>query len=195
MRKLVVIAGTRETEKALLNQLTSIFGKLIQFEGYAIDDGLPKKFKNELILYSFSLIEDEVENHIDFSTCTIIIATRTVNYEFIDRIFELSPGQKVLYVNDFMRTADEAIATLKGLGINHVEYVPYSRESTSLPPGINVAVSPGESHLIPDAVPRKIDIGVRLIDLNTIMKIISHYRLSDELSIDITNRYTKKLLI
>ncbi|MGF2615751.1 sigma-54 interaction domain-containing protein [Rossellomorea aquimaris] len=194
MRKLVVIAGTRETEKALLNQLTSIFGKLIQIEGYAIDDGLPKKFKNELILYSSSLIEDEVVNHIDFSTCTIIIATRTVNYEFIDRIFELSPGQKVLYVNDFMRTADEAIATLKGLGINHVEYVPYSKESTSLPPGINVAVSPGESHLIPDAVPRKIDIGVRLIDLNTIMKIISHYRLSDELSIDITNRYTKKII-
>ncbi|MGD6803121.1 sigma-54 interaction domain-containing protein [Rossellomorea aquimaris] len=194
MRKLVVIAGTKETEKALLNQLNSIFGELIQFEGYAIDEGLPHHFKNELILYSSSLIEEEVEKHIDFSTCTIIVATRTVNYEFIDRIFELSPGQKVLYVNDFTRTADEAIATLKGLGINHVDYIPYSSESISFPPDIDVAVSPGETHLIPEKVGKKIDIGVRLIDLNTIMKIITHFRLSDELSIDITNRYTKKII-
>ncbi|MGM0846667.1 MAG: sigma 54-interacting transcriptional regulator [Bacillota bacterium] len=194
MRKLVVIAGTRETEKALINQLASIFGELIEFEGYAIDEGLPDMFENELILYSSSLIEEEVEHHINFSTCTIIVATRTVNYQFIDRIFELTPGQKVLYVNDFMRTADEAIANLKGLGINHVDYVPFSSESHSLPPDIDVAVSPGETHLIPEKVAIKIDIGVRLIDLNTIMKIITHYRLSDELSIDITNRYTKKII-
>ncbi|WP_421384746.1 sigma-54 interaction domain-containing protein [Bacillus salacetis] len=194
MRKLIVIAGTKETEKALVNQLSSIFGKLIQLEGYAIDEGLPDRFENDLILYSSSLIEEEVEKHIDFSTCTIIVSTRTVNYEFIDRIFELSPGQKVLYVNDFMRTADEAIATLKGLGINHVDYIPFSSESESIPPEIDVAISPGENHLIPERINTKIDIGVRLIDLNTIMKIISHFRLSDELSIDITNRYTKKII-
>lgn len=194
MRKLIVIAGTKETKKAMMNQLVSIFGSLIQFEGYAIDEGIPVRFQKELILYSSSLIKDEVQDYIDFSTCTIIIATRTVNYEFIDRIFELSPGQKVLYVNDFMRTADEAIATLKDLGINHVEYIPYSSESQNIPPGIKIAISPGETHLIPEEVPKKIDIGVRLIDLNTIMKIVGHYRLSDDLSIDITNRYTKKII-
>ncbi|RIW29263.1 PAS domain-containing protein [Bacillus salacetis] len=194
MRKLIVVAGTKETEIALTNQLISIFGKLIKFEGYAIDEGLPDLFENELILYSSSLIEDEVEKHIDFSTCKIIVATRTVNYEFIDRIFALAPGQKVLYVNDFMRTAEEAIATLKGLGITHIDYVPFSSESREIPQGIDIAISPGEGHLIPSSINTRIDIGVRLIDLNTIMKIISHFQLSDNLSIDITNRYTKKII-
>ncbi|MCA1061896.1 sigma 54-interacting transcriptional regulator [Rossellomorea aquimaris] len=192
-RELILLAGTKETERALKEQLQSVFGELININSYACDEGIPTYFTGELIVYSSELIAPEVKEYIDFDSCTIIKARRTVNYEYIDRIFELPPGKKILYANDFIETAREAVSTLKRLGIDHVEYIPYA------PPGdypgqINIAISPGETASIPASIPEKIDIGVRLIDLNTIMKIIYHFQLSEQLTFDITDRYTRKII-
>ncbi|WP_034763213.1 sigma-54 interaction domain-containing protein [Rossellomorea vietnamensis] len=193
-RELILLAGTKETERALKEQLQSVFGELIHITSYACDEGIPTFFTNELIVYSSSLIEPEVLEYIDFDSCTIIKARRTVNYEYIDRIFELPPGKKILYVNDFIETAQEAVATLKRLGIDHVDYIPYSPSGGGDTKQIDIAVSPGEMASIPSSVPKKIDIGVRLIDLNTIMKIIHHFQLSERLTFDITDRYTRKII-
>ncbi|WP_226676956.1 sigma-54 interaction domain-containing protein [Rossellomorea aquimaris] len=192
-RELILLAGTKETERALKEQLQSVFGKLIHITSYACDEGIPTFFTNELIVYSSALIEPEVQEYIDFDSCTIMKARRTVNYEYIDRIFELPPGKKILYVNDFIETAQEAVATLKRLGIDHVDYIPYS-PSGVYPRQIDIAISPGEMLSIPPSIPEKIDIGVRLIDLNTIMKIIYHFQLSEQLTFDITDRYTRKII-
>ncbi|MCA1056523.1 sigma 54-interacting transcriptional regulator [Rossellomorea aquimaris] len=191
--ELILLAGTKETEIALHNQLKSVFGELISIKSYACDTGISAFFTNKLIVYSSTLIEDEVKDYIDHDSCTIIKARRTVNYEFIDRIFELPHGKKILYVNDFLKTAKEAISTLKKLGIDHVEYIPYSPgESPEV--HSDTAISPGETALIPDSIPVKIDIGVRLIDLNTITRIIQHFQLSEQMTFDITDRYTKKII-
>ncbi|MCA1059661.1 sigma 54-interacting transcriptional regulator [Rossellomorea aquimaris] len=191
--ELILLAGTKETKKALKEQLQAVFGELIYITSYACDEGIPKYFTDSLIVYSSSLIAPEVQEYIDFDSCTIIQARRTVNYEYIDRIFELPPGKKILYVNDFIETAQEAVSTLKRLGIDHVEYVPYS-PLRGYPGHIDTAISPGEMASIPSSIPNKIDIGVRLIDLNTIMNIISYFQLSEQLTIDITDRYTRKII-
>lgn len=192
-RELILLAGTKETERALKEQLQSVFGELIDITSYACDEGIPMYFTNKLIVYSSALIAPEVKEYIDFGSCTIIKARRTVNYEYIDRIFELPPGKKILYVNDFIETAKEAVSTLKRLGIDHVDYIPYS-PTRDYPRQIDIAISPGETASIPPSVPNKIDIGVRLIDLNTIMKIIYHFQLSEQLTFDITDRYTRKII-
>ncbi|WRP07966.1 sigma 54-interacting transcriptional regulator [Rossellomorea aquimaris] len=192
-RELILLAGTKETERALKEQLQSVFGELINITSYACDEGIPTFFTNKLIVYSSALIAPEVKEYIDFDSCTIIKARRTVNYEYIDRIFELPPGKKILYVNDFIETAKEAVSTLKRLGIDHVDYIPYS-PTGDCPRQIDIAISPGETASIPPSIPSKIDIGVRLIDLNTIMKIIYHFQLSEQLTFDITDRYTRKII-
>ena len=115
------------------------------------------------------------------------------SFIILDRIFELPPGKKILYVNDFIETAKEAVSNLKRLGIDHVDYIPYS-PTGDYPRQIDIAISPGETASIPPSVPNKIDIGVRLIDLNTIMKIIYHFQLSEQLTFDITDRYTRKII-
>ncbi|MFC7784894.1 sigma-54 interaction domain-containing protein [Rossellomorea sp. GCM10028870] len=191
--ELILLAGTKETERALKEQLQSVFGELINITSYACDEGIPTYFTNKLIVYSSALIAPEVKEYIDFDSCTIIKARRTVNYEYIDRIFELPPGKKILYVNDFIETAQEAVSTLKRLGIDHVDYIPYS-PTGDYPRQIDIAISPGETASIPPSIPSKIDIGVRLIDLNTIMKIIYHFQLSEQLTFDITDRYTRKII-
>ncbi len=192
-RELILLAGTMETERALKEQLQSVFGELIHIRSFSCDEGIQTYFTNQLIVYSSSLIAPEVQEYIDFDSCTIIKARRTVNYEHIDRIFELPPGKKILYVNDFIETAQEAVATLKRLGIDHVEYIPYS-PSGEYPRLVDIAISPGETTSIPSSIKEKIDIGVRLIDLNTIMKIIYHFQLSEQLTFDITDRYTRKII-
>ncbi|WP_175988149.1 sigma-54-dependent Fis family transcriptional regulator [Bacillus sp. Marseille-Q1617] len=191
--ELILLAGTKETEKALKNQLQSVFRDLISIKSFACDDGISTFFTKKLIVYSSSLIEDEVHDYIDHSSCTIIKARRTVNYEYIDRIFELPYGKKILYVNDFLKTAREAVSTLKRLGIDHVDYIPYS-PGEEIAYDVDTAISPGETALIPDSIPLKIDIGVRLIDLNTITSIIHHFKLSEQVTFDITDRYTKKII-
>ncbi|KSU62079.1 hypothetical protein AS034_08065 [[Bacillus] enclensis] len=191
--ELILLAGTKETEKTLKDQLQSVFRNLISIKSYSCDEGITSFFTNSLIVYSSSLIEEEVKDYIDHSSCTIIKARRTVNYEYIDRIFELPPGKKILYVNDFLKTAREAVYNLKRLGIDHVDYIPYSPGET-INFDADTAISPGETGLIPDSIPFKINIGVRLIDLNTITRIIHHFKLSEQVTFDITDRYTKKII-
>ena len=55
-RELILLAGTKETERALKEQLQSVFGELIHITSYSCDEGIPTYFTNELIVYSSSLI-------------------------------------------------------------------------------------------------------------------------------------------
>ncbi|TXC89513.1 AAA family ATPase [Metabacillus litoralis] len=191
-RELVLLAGTTETKRTLTNQLQSIFGELVRIKSYATEESLPVSLSNQLVVYSSYLIKEEVKNVVQQS-CKVIIANRTINYEFIDQLLSVAEGTDVLYVNDFLETAHDSIRTLKALGINHVTYTPY-HPGDPIPSHINVAITPGELALVPSHIDQKINLGVRLIDIHTIFKIVDYFELPDSISTELADRYTKEII-
>ncbi|RBP88758.1 PAS domain-containing protein [Cytobacillus firmus] len=190
--ELVLLAGTRETCKELTEQLKGILGQYIRIKSFASEEYLPPLIEDALIVYSSYLIHDEVK-HVIAPSCEVITAHRTVNYQYIDYLFEIPNDTNVLFVNDFPQSTIDSIETLDRLGIRHLRYIPYS-PGREVPDSIEVAVTPGEMELIPSSIPTKLNLGVRLIDIHTIMAIIDYFELPEALRINITDKYTGKII-
>ncbi|WP_416731230.1 sigma-54 interaction domain-containing protein [Fictibacillus sp. JL2B1089] len=191
-KEIVLLAGTKETRIALSHQLQSILGDYFHIKSYSSEEMLPTRLENEVVILSSYLIKREVAHCLDKS-CRVITARRTVNYEYLDQLLQLPEGTDVMYVNDFPQTVEQSVQTLIHLGINHLNYLPYY-------PGISsyqhadVAVTPGEMHLVPKEVKRIINIGVRLIDITTITEILSELGVLDDRATGISERFTEKII-
>ncbi|ANC76567.1 Fis family transcriptional regulator [Fictibacillus phosphorivorans] len=191
-KQIVLLAGTKETRIALSNQLQSILGDYFHIRSYSSEEMLPTQLENEIVILSSYLIKREV-THCLSESCRVITARRTVNYEYIDQLLQLPEGTDVMCVNDFPQTVEQSIQTLIHLGINHLNYHPYY-------PGVphyqhaDIAVTPGEMHLVPKEVKRIINIGVRLIDITTITEILGELGVLDDRATGISERFTEKII-
>ncbi|MBN9655758.1 sigma 54-interacting transcriptional regulator [Halobacillus sp. GSS1] len=190
--QLTLLTGTKETQATLHEQLEDILGEFIHIESYAVDEHVPNQVSDDLIIFSSYLIEKEAAPFIapDSPHKTAI---RTINYQHIERLLELEEGTSVLCVNDTFEMAEETIDTLKKMGIDHLSFTAYY-------PGlkntydISTAITPGEVTLAPPSVEKIIDIGVRLIDITTLIEILDHFHLKEKLGGVISNRYTGKII-
>jgi len=192
MKKVALIAGTEHTRKTLHRQLMGYIGDFAQIESYAIDEGINKKIKADLIVISTNLIYEDAKNYID-GECKIIIAKRILNYTVIERLLFIPKGEKVLLVNDCPETTFECIDWLKKLGLNHVEYIPFF-PGCMLNERVNYAITPGEVEIVPKEVKNIIDIGPRLIDIVTIAEILKELNLYDNKWERITLMYFDKII-
>ncbi|KZE69447.1 Fis family transcriptional regulator [Fictibacillus phosphorivorans] len=191
-KQIVLLAGTKETRIALSHQLQSILGDFFHIRSYSSEEMLPSLLENEIVILSSYLIKREVA-HCLSDSCKVITARRTVNYEYMDQLLQLPEGTDVMYVNDFPQTVEQSVQTLIHLGIDHLNYLPYY-------PGIpqyqyaDIAVTPGEMHLVPKEVKKIINIGVRLIDITTITEILSELDVLDDRATGISERFTEKII-
>lgn len=119
IKSIVLITGTEQTRKALLEQIKEYIGDLIEIKSYALDEGINEKIRADLVVLSTRLIYDEVIDRID-KTCPIITARRTINYSNLDKLLFIEKGTEVLFVNDVKETTEESIDFLKKIGINHI---------------------------------------------------------------------------
>ncbi|WP_173918287.1 sigma 54-interacting transcriptional regulator [Halobacillus sp. Marseille-Q1614] len=190
---LTLITGTPETKAALHRQLENIMGEIIEITSYAADEFLPDVIHEDLIVYSSELIEREA-GHIAGESCTTLTAQRAINYQHIDALFHLPEGSKVLCVNDTRQMTEQTIDTLEKIGLNHISYLPYYPGLKKGWEGIKVAVTPGEVPIIPRGIERVVDIGVRLIDITTLIDILDHFQLKEQLGGLISSRYTGKII-
>ncbi|GGF19498.1 Fis family transcriptional regulator [Halobacillus andaensis] len=188
---LTLIAGTLETKHTLHQQLEEILGEFIDIESFAVDEFLPNNIHNDLIIYSSKLVEEEAGEAVD-AKCPTITAQRTVNYQHIDRLFELPYRTTVLCVNDTPEMTKETIHTLEKIGMNHLRYV--SSQSSENRKNIRTAVTPGEVSFIPRNIEKVVDIGVRLIDITTLFEVLDHFKLQKRLGSIISSRYTSKII-
>jgi len=192
IKSIVLITGTEQTRKALLEQIKEYIGDLIEIKSYALDEGINEKIRADLVVLSTRLIYDEVIDRID-KTCPIITARRTINYSNLDKLLFIEKGTEVLFVNDVKETTEESIDFLKKIGINHIKYYPYY-------PGIGdykklpIAVTPGEVDKVPNFVNNVIDIGPRLLDMTTITEILSRLNMLDKKAQDISMKYLEKII-
>lgn len=192
-RALTLLSGTVETRKMLCAQLEDIIGDFVVIDSFSLEEHMPDPpLKNRLVLLSSHLIAEEAKPFIG-TGCEVITASRTVNFENIDKLLYLPAGTKALYVNDFPETVAESIENLLALGIDHIEYIPYypgKQNNQHIP----LAITPGEVNLVPEFVNEVVNLGPRLIDMTTIMEIIKRFQLLEEKGGEISKKYTRKII-
>jgi transcriptional regulator with PAS, ATPase and Fis domain len=194
-KSILFITRGRSNRILLQSQIEELLGDQVDVRGYCVDEKVsPFLYKSDLIVLStesiFKFLPSDFEQK---CTSEVIVARRAINFSYIYRLFNLAPKQKVMLVNDRKETAEEVISLLYGMGFEHLWLIPVYPGLPN-PPRVNLAITPGESHLVPSYVDEVIDIGTRKIDLSTMVEILLKFDLLDEKAHLLSARYMSSIV-
>ncbi|MBY0123579.1 sigma 54-interacting transcriptional regulator [Bacillus sp. S/N-304-OC-R1] len=123
----------------------------------------------------------------------IMVGKRTIHHRFIGQLLKIPVNSEVLIVNDDDSATIEVIESLYQLGIDHLRFIPFKKDQIFYE-NIDIAISPGETHLCPPSINNVIDIGVRLFDMATILKVVEYFCLGEKISSMISERYIRNII-
>ncbi len=193
-KKIVLIAGSTSTKKTLHNQIMEFLPNNIVLESYASEEGIVSPLKGEILVISSDKMKEELNRlGIVYEFKGIIVCQRTINIDFIEKLADIPLNEEVLLVNDERETTENAISDLIGLGLNHIKFYPYYPGIQSYK-RLRMAVTPGETDKIPSCIEEVIDIGPRIMDINTIYNIMDTLNLDMKDTRFFTNRYIEKIV-
>lgn len=191
-KRIVLIAGSERTREILHKQLYEYLNAFADIKSYAVEKSCDINLNNgDLYVFSSKLVVEDVNFKPD--KIPYVIATRTINYSNIDKLFHIPEGSDVLFVNDVKDTAYGCIDNLMCLEISHLRYFPYY-------PGIKeykhcgIAITPGEVDKVPEGVKTIVDLGPRLFDMGTLIEIMHKLGYFDEKVTDVSLGYVKKII-
>jgi len=193
-KNIVLITGSGNTKKHLYSQLREFIPEYITIKSLAIEENVPNEITADLMIYSSeNLVNELKERGIKLNCKDYIISERSINFDHIELVANIPPKTEVLLVNDEKETAQSSIEDLMELGLNHIKYYPYY-------PGIDkykklkIAITPGESDKVPDCVEKVIDLGPRIMDINTLYKIMDKLNFDNKDTRFFTKRYMQKII-
>ncbi|MGZ4161844.1 MAG: sigma-54 interaction domain-containing protein [Neobacillus sp.] len=190
---LTLIAGSEKTKHALQEQLEQLLGDFVHIKSHAADEGIPQTLEDTIILYSSDTAYTRTKGMYSLNAKKIIVGKRTVHHEYIDKLLRIPEGSAVLLVNDDDEATIRLIESFYQLGIDHVQFIPY-RKGNLFYEDVQIAVSPGETHLCPSYIKEVIDIGVRLFDMTTILEVVECCGLNKDISSKISERYISNII-
>ncbi|MDC7234130.1 MAG: sigma 54-interacting transcriptional regulator [Spirochaetales bacterium] len=182
MKRLTLVTGGMYTAEALRRQMNFYFGTGLSIEIIAVDQGIPRQKKRELIVFSSPSVREDFKRISGGQKGTIEIeAGRALNMDSIARLTALKSDAPILFVNDHKDSAEECIQSLKEIGLLNLDLIPCAPPELDRR-GCRYALTAGESHLVPEGVELLLDLGCRVLDYPSILKI------SSALSIDISDK-------
>lgn len=197
MKTILLITGTENTREVLHNQLKEYVGHIAYVKSYAIDTGIDKELKGDLIVFSSNIVHEEFKNLLQYKDFLKnhpeVIGKRSINYSEIDKLLFLPAMSEVLFVNDVKETTISCIENLMDIDINHVKYNPYYPGIKEYVP-CEIAVTPGEVDKVPSEVKTIIDIGARPFDMSTLVEIMNKLGCYDDRVADVSIRYARKII-
>ncbi|MCR1899327.1 sigma 54-interacting transcriptional regulator [Irregularibacter muris] len=191
-KKIAMISMDYSVNIALTEQLNEVFQKEVEVVPILLDEKevIPTEGLDLMVCTSRHLVQTIKEKIT--KTIPIIPVRRTINLKNITEVISINTGQRVFLVNNQLFTAKETIHELKKVGIDHINFIPYY-------PGcdaeiVDIAVTPGGTHLVPPGVKRIIDIGVRIIDISSIIEIFLQLNLPLKDIQILSERYSKEMV-
>lgn len=192
MKNLAVIAKGKNTARAMREQLHRLLGNRVNVSSYAVDETVPTALECDAALVTSLALCDEVRPRLA-DGAAVIVARRSVNYHEVGELFKIPAGTDVLLVNDSPENTYQTIALLQTLGVDHINYHPCAPQ-LGRSPRLSIAVTPGERELVPDFVERVVDIGVRLIDITTIVEVLLCLGLLEEYAEFLSANYVQDII-
>jgi len=178
MKTIAVIGNERATVKAIMDQLYEIrLHEDFDLQALTVND-LPKTklAKNTLVVALSKIVHSMTKPYLDNDT-PVIVAKRAINYGNIRDLLELPEGTDVLLVSNMKDPAVDTIHLLQDTGI-HLNFTPFY-PGQKADPNIKIAVTPGDVKHIPQTIEKVINIGIRFLDISTIIEIYNHFNMTD----------------
>lgn len=192
-KTIALVCGSVRTKETLVNQLKEYLDETYDIHGYSIDHDPIQAFQEDLIILSSEFIYSELKNINCISDeMEFIIAKRTINNDYLDQILEIPDNSRVLFVNELSEIVYEVIDHIKEIGIKHIDFVPYYPNIEYVDSSVRLAITPGETHLVPNFIEKVYDIGPRIMDFTTITKILNRLNLLDEKAGQFSLRFLQK---
>lgn len=193
MKSIAVVTNTNsKVSRFLKENLEIVFKDYVNINNYYLEelkDG--DIIKDDVVMVMIREKAVEVKKYVEDSQ-KIIVVQRTIGEKEIYKLFPLPKNTKVLVVNDNIETTLETVSLFYQIGINHLNLVPYKEGEDYH--DIKIAVSPGETHRVPDYIPEIIDVGNRNIDISTFIKIINRLGIDEKEVSKRLIRYSEEII-
>ncbi|KWX86870.1 hypothetical protein AMQ83_16440 [Paenibacillus riograndensis] len=189
---IAVIAGAETTSTLLCRQLTSLLGEYMSFHPFSVN-GWTGEAEVDLVIISSHILFIKHSPFVLRKQTDVFIMKRTLSRKGWEQIKDLPAGNRYLVVNDERDSVVETISLLYELGLRHVDLVPCYPgllENGS----VLQAITPGEAQLAPASVEHIIDIGPRVIDIGTIVEILTRFNLVNSKTRRILDRYASEIM-
>ncbi len=169
LKKLVIISESKNTGTRLIEQMNDLLKEHLKTENILVSKLKYSEVNADLVLFTSIYVKKRGIRYIS-SDIPNIISKRIIDHKNISEIISIEEGKDVLFINDCYESASEAIDQLIELGLDHIKYHSYYPDCTSYP-CLETAITAGESQLAPYKPKKLIDIGTRILDIQTIHEI------------------------
>ncbi|MBG0111740.1 sigma 54-interacting transcriptional regulator [Clostridioides difficile] len=157
-------------------QLENIFGEFCNIDNLVYVNRINIELSSyELVVCSDNDIKEYIHNNID-KNIPIVIVHRTINIENINQIISIENDSDVMVIDAYKESADETAKIIRKLGLIHINLIPYY-------PGCDkskceIGIIAGSRNSIPQNIKQIIDIGDKVIDINTVIEIFTKLNIS-----------------
>jgi len=189
---IAVLAGYASTSSMLCSQLTAVLGRYMVFHPFSVDSWTGEQ-EMDLVLVSSHVLFVRHSPFQFHKQVDVLFIKRTLSREGWDRIRELPAGAQYLIVNDERDSVVETISLLYELGLRHVDLIPYypgMQDARS----VSRAITPGEGWLVPEGMEEAIDIGARMVDITTMVEILTRFDLLNSETRGLLDTYAKTIV-
>jgi len=193
MKKLIIISGGHNTGNRIIKQLDELLGEYLEMENIIISELGFKPIEGDLILFTSIQLEKIAAEFID-PNIPRIVGKRVIDHKNIEELIKLEEGTDVLFVNDCYESTYEAIEQLMNLGIDHINYHPYYPGCNNPYSNLKIVVTPGESQLVPYTPDKIIDIGTRILDIQSLHQLATQLDLKEYFKEGLVTDYIRDII-
>ncbi len=170
-KKLVLYTDGPEPKLRYLEELNAFFEGHITIEAYSMQEGRMQHTHADMALITLSSLATIARKYLP-DDVTITQIKRTFKKGCLDPLMSLPENTQVMLVNNASTSASDTISLLYEMGYMHIDFVPVFPGMKNMPP-LRTAVTPAQVQFVPDHVEQVIDVGWRVIDISTLMSIIT----------------------
>ncbi|MGO3801071.1 MAG: sigma-54 interaction domain-containing protein [Fusobacterium sp.] len=156
-------------------QINYLFGDSINVNSYSFEDKSAFSKKDEDIFLVTTVTFDSYKTVLKYieDDKPLLIGGVTLTNETINILKKYPYGTKALLVNSTSKMANETITLLYSRGINNIEFFPFYPDCKDDYSFVSLAITPGKKEIVPKNISDILDIGNRILDINTILEIAS----------------------
>ncbi len=170
-KKLVLYTDGPEPKQRYLEELNAFFEGEILIEAYSMQEGRMQHTHADLALITLSSLATIAKKYLP-DDVTITQIKRTFKKGSLDPLMALPENTQVMLVNNASLSASDTISLLYEMGYMHIDFVPVFPGMKNIPK-LKTAVTPAQVQFVPDHVEQIIDVGWRVIDISTLMSIVT----------------------
>jgi sigma-54 dependent transcriptional regulator, acetoin dehydrogenase operon transcriptional activator AcoR len=196
-KSLAVLATGRKSSLVMADQIRHIFPHdAVAVSSFCLADlssssNLP--VKTDLALISCKRTVDVLSAFIPPSVPTII-ARRTLRLDVLDKLIALTPGTKTLLVTKTEIGTEEALETIDEMGLLNISVHSFLTDDYDVCSSITTILLFDEPETIPSWASKIIDLGVREVELSSLVEIAYKLNKPLKLNIPISIQYLQEIV-